>query len=59
MANHPNRSQSARIKAQEDTLKWILARAEYARDYCGDENRKDIVAEIARIALKALTEQTR
>ena len=41
----------------QDALKWIAARAEYARDYAGDENRKDIVAEIARVAIEALKQE--
>jgi len=41
----------------QDALKWIAARAEYARDYGGDENRKEIVAEIARVAIEALKQE--
>ena len=37
-----------------DALKWIAARAEYAHDFCGDEDRKEIIAEIARVATEAL-----
>lgn len=41
-----------------DALKWIAARAEYARDHAGDENRKAIVDEIARVAIDALKNNT-
>ena len=37
-----------------DALKWIAARAEYARDIAGEAPRKEIVAEIARVAIEAL-----
>jgi len=51
MTNHPHRSVSQK---QRTALQWIAARAEYARDFCGDENRKEIMAEIARVAIEAL-----
>lgn len=40
--------------SQQDALKWIAMRAEYARDFAGDEARKEIVAEIAKVAVEAL-----
>lgn len=47
--NQPNKTQRL-----EDALKWIAARAEYARDFCGDANRKAIMDEIAKVAAEAL-----
>ena len=42
-----------------DALKWIAFRAEYARDFAGEDIRKEIVAEIARVAIEALNQAKR
>lgn len=45
---------AATITKLTDALQWIAARAEYAHDFAGEENRKAIIAEIAKVAIEAL-----
>lgn len=54
MTKSAKRTASDNSQRIVDALTWVYRRAQYANDFAGVEVRKEIMAEIERVALGAL-----